>query len=525
MDKKALNIVLVSSEVTPFAKTGGLADVCGALPAALSQRGHRVSVMMPAYQQIRAAGIPVTTTGISLKVQVGEKEVWGELLKSQIPHTNVDVYFIRHDHYFYRDGLYNSNGVDYQDNCERFIFFCRGVFEAIERLDLDVDILHANDWQTGLIPAYLKTMYQMGEKSGQTEFFSPDSLSASTSADDLKPNRWKKIKSVFTIHNMRHQGRFWHWDMGLTGIDWKYFTFDKMEFYGQLNLLKTGVIFADAVTTVSPEYSKEIQTEGFGEKLQGVLRFRADVLSGILNGIDTDEWNPAADSDIAACYDVDSVFENKPKCKAALQAELGLAPNLDAPLFGVVSRFDPQKGLDLIADVIPQWVEHAGAQFAVLGTGDHELEARFRDLANRYPKNVGVAIKFGTELSHRIEAGSDLFLMPSRYEPCGLNQMYSQRYGTLPVVRRTGGLADTVVNASQESMVNGTASGFSFYWATAGDLNQAIEWALHCYRDRRDDWNRMIQTAMRIDHSWNGSAEKYEQLYLKLLNRTDDSNL
>ena len=515
-----MNIVFVSSEVTPFAKTGGLADVCGVLPAALARLGHNVSVFMPAYRQISSAQLPIESTGISLRVEVGPKEVWGALLKSHLPNSEVPVYFIQHDHYYQRDGLYNSGGVDYQDNCERFIFFCRAVFSAVEQLGIRPDILHANDWQTGLVPAYLNTIYQKERKlREQTEFFGSDiyRAPAGTSFPGAGDSVWDKVRTVFTIHNMRYQGRFWHWDMQLTGIDWKYFTYDKMEFYGQLNLLKTGIIFADAVTTVSPEYAKEIQTEEFGEKLQGVLRYRSDALSGILNGIDMDEWNPAADSAIAANFDAETVFENKPKCKAAIQREFGLNENPDVPLFGIVSRFDPQKGLDLAADVIPHMVERVGAQFAVLGTGEHDLENRFRELSERYPKNVSTHIRFEPALSHRIEAGCDLFLMPSRYEPCGLNQMYSQRYGTLPVVRRTGGLADTVVPASDETIAAGTATGFAFTWPNADDLNKVLEWVIHCWFDRKDDWRRMVLAAMKVDHSWNRSALAYEARYKKLL--------
>ena len=511
-----MEILFVASEAAPFAKTGGLADVCGALPAALARLGHKVIVMIPAYRQIESVSLPIETTDIALRVMVGDREVWGGLQKSCLPNTDVPIYFIKHDHYYHRDGLYNSGGVDYQDNCERFIFFCRGVFEAIEQLGLSPDIIHANDWQTGLVPAYLKTVLRQEPLHDGLEFFGSDPLHTSDDVSEIS-GRWDKVRTVFTIHNMRHQGRFWHWDMQKTGIDWKYFTYDKMEFYGQLNLLKTGIIFADAITTVSPEYAKEITTEGFGESLQGVLRYRGKALSGILNGIDTNEWNPATDPNLAANYDASSVFEKKPLCRAALQREMGLPENPDAMLFGVVSRFDPQKGLDLIADIIPKRVERSGAQFVILGTGEPELESRFRELAARYPNNVAAAIRFGAPLSHRIEAGCDVFLMPSRYEPCGLNQMYSQRYGTLPLVRRTGGLADTVVNADDTTLANGTATGFSFYWGTADDLDKAIDWAISCQKNRPDAWKKMILTAMNVDHSWNKSAKEYEALYRRIL--------
>ncbi|MDO5565528.1 MAG: glycogen/starch synthase [Planctomycetia bacterium] len=515
-----MNILFATSEATPFAKTGGLADVCSSLPVALSELGNEVSIIMPAYSQIDQAGIPIETTGKTLTIPIGAKTFKGELLKSRIPHSNVTVYFVRHDSYFHRDGLYNSGGIDYQDNCERFVFFSRSVLQAIELLDLQVDVIHANDWQTGLVPAYLKILYQTKRQKQDTFLTDPNSfvLYEEMTDEELKrAERWyDRIRSVFTIHNMRHQGRFWRWDMALTGISWRYFTYDRMEFYNQLNLLKTGIIFADAVTTVSPQYAKEIQSEDFGERLQGVLRYRSNVLSGILNGVDTEEWNPATDQYLTEPYsrfDSTTVFEEKPKCKAALQAQAGLPQCPDIPLFGIVSRFDAQKGLDLVADSINMLVNKYKAQFIVLGTGDANLEKRFSQLAKEYPQNVSVCLKFSNEYSHRVEAGSDLFLMPSRYEPCGLNQMYSQLYGTLPIVRRTGGLVDTVVNASNESIADGTANGFSFYWGTSEDMGKAIEWAMFCYLERKEDWKKMIVTAMNQDWTWNRSARKYLELY------------
>ncbi len=511
-----MNIVFVSSEVAPFAKTGGLADVCSALPATLEKLGHQVSVFLPAYRQIYEAGLPIETTGIGYCVPVGRNEVWGEILKSTLPESNVPVYFLRHDRYFFRDGIYNSGGIDYQDNCERFIFFSRSVFRAVELLNIPVDILHANDWQTGLVPAYLTTTYQNGRADGvRTELFG-SGLSSAPFPESQSSHFWNRVRSVFTIHNMRHQGRFMQQEMELTGIDWKYFTFDKMEFYGQLNLLKTGITFSDAITTVSPEYAKEIQTDDFGESLQGVLRYRSESVWGILNGIDTKEWNPQTDTNIAAAYDAQTVFEKKPLNKAALQRECGLPESSETPLFGVVSRFDWQKGLDLVADIIPRFVESRGAQFVILGTGDPQLENRFTELASRYPNNVAALIKFSGALSHRVEAGLDIFLMPSRYEPCGLNQMYSQRYGTLPLVRHTGGLADTVIGASDETIEAGTANGFMSYWGTAEDLQKTVEWAIHCYDNRKDDWRRMVLTAMGLDHSWTKSAGLYADLYRRI---------
>lgn len=520
-----MNILFASSEATPFAKTGGLADVSSALPISLSNAGHNVSVIMPAYAGIDQLGVEIGTTFKTLVIPIGDKTVCGEILKGHFPKTNTTVYFIRHDGYYHRNGLYNSAGVDFQDNCERFIFFCRGVLEAIRLLDLKIDILHCNDWQTGLIPAYLNLLYKSHSPFQVDD--PTDTILNDRSERLLTPTQLEQahqyydhIKTVFTLHNMRHQGRFGRWEMELTGIDWKYFTYDKMEFYNQLNLLKTGIIFSDAITTVSPKYALEIQSEDFGERLQGVLRLRNDVLLGILNGIDLNEWGPTTDIYLDSPYshyDVTTVFENKPRCKAALQNECGLPQNADVPLFGIVSRFDHQKGLDLVADVVSDLVQKYGAQFVVLGTGEVELEQRFKYLAQLYPNNVAVLLAFSNKLSHRIEASSDIFLMPSRYEPCGLNQMYSHRYGTLPLVRYTGGLADTVIPASDETIQNGTANGFAFTWATIADLSIALDWAMQCYFHRKEDWKKMVQTAMKQDWSWNRSAKEYLDLYQRLI--------
>ncbi|MDO5552898.1 MAG: glycogen/starch synthase [Planctomycetia bacterium] len=518
-----MNILFATSEAAPFAKTGGLADVCSALPDSLSQLGHNVSIILPAYSQIYSAGLAIESTGKELVIPVGTKTVRGELLYSHLPDSRVTVYFVRHDDYYHRDGLYNSGGVDYPDNCERFVFFCRSVLESIRLLNLPVDLIHANDWQTGLVPAYLNILYKSK---------SPHKIESTLFADASEENimspqqlehahqYYDAIHTVFTIHNMRHQGRFWRWDMALTGIDWRYFTFDRMEFYNQLNLLKTGIIFSDAVTTVSPRYAQEIQTEGFGEKLQGVLRYRSDVLSGILNGIDVTHWNPETDvflDEPYARYNTQTVFENKPKCKRALQKEFGLPELPEVPLFGIVSRFDSQKGLDLVAEIMPHFVEQYGAQLVVLGTGDHALEQRFSDLNKLFPQNISTHLTFSDAASHHVEAGCDLFFMPSRYEPCGLNQMYSHRYGTLPLVRETGGLADTVINASDETMANGTANGFSFFWGNPDDLAKATQWALYCYHHRKPEWRKMVTTAMEQDWSWNRSALRYYELYKKCL--------
>ncbi|MDR0871177.1 MAG: glycogen synthase GlgA [Planctomycetaceae bacterium] len=487
-----MNIVFACSEVSPFARTGGLADVCSSLPAALAELGHNLTIIAPAYRQVFQAGYPVEETGVKINVPVGDRLVEGEIWKSTHPYTGVALYFVRQDKYFDRPQLYTENGCDYDDNCERFIFFCRAVMETIGALNLKPDILHSNDWQTGLVPAYQDILYK--DKSG-----------------------FQQIATVHSIHNLAYQGIFWHWDMPLTGIGWEYFTFDKMEFYGRLNLMKTGVMFAKGVTTVSPRYALEIQSSAFGCGMESVMQYRSPMLRGILNGVCTKEWNPATDLHIAEQYDEKSVFERKPFCKRDLQERLGLTVQENTPLVGVVSRFAYQKGIDLIAEILPLWVEKHGVQFVFLGTGEPHLEQQILELAQRYPENVAARIEFSDDWSHKIEAGSDIFLMPSRFEPCGLNQMYSQIYGTVPVVHDTGGLADTVVNLGDETQDNGTATGFSFFADNVHDLNTTLWRTLNTYWNRKDVWRQLMLNGMRQNWSWSKSAVQYIRFYEKLI--------
>ena len=489
-----MNILMVASEAIPFAKTGGLADVVGSLPVELSRLGHRVSLMLPAYRQAMNCGQPIEPTGLSLDIPIGNKIVSGSLLRSVLPDSNVPVYLVQQDEYFDRDELYRHAGEDFRDNCERFVFFSRAVMEAIRMLDLAPNIIHANDWQTGLVPAYLEAEYR--EAPG-----------------------YRDVATVFTIHNMAYQGQFWHWDMMLTGLDWKYFNFHQMEFYGNLNLLKTGIVFSNAVTTVSPSYSREIQHTELGCGLQDSLLQRSSSVSGIINGVDYSVWNPQTDTKIAQNYSADTWQEGKPACKRALQEELGLPVRDDVPVIGIVGRLVDQKGFDLIAKVMQQWVHHTDVQWAILGTGEpgyHELLER---LQKERPDRAGVRLTFSDELAHRIEAGADIFLMPSRYEPCGLNQLYSLKYGTVPVVHRTGGLSDTISHPTGENLANRTANGFVFddYDATA--LESVLGAACEIYRSDRNTWEQLVGTGMRQDWSWKTSAKSYEKLYEETLQR------
>ncbi|MBI2825328.1 MAG: glycogen synthase GlgA [Planctomycetia bacterium] len=485
-----MNILLAASEVVPFAKTGGLADVVGALPVELARLGHAPIVFMPAYRRALASGLPIERTPVRFHVPIGTKEVEGGLLRSAFPGTAVPVYLVEQSDYFDREGLYGEGGRDYIDNCERFVFFCRAVMEAIRLLDLRVDVLHAHDWQTGLLPAYLHIEYR-GVPG------------------------YERIASLFTIHNLAFQGQFWHWDMLLTGLDWKYFNWHQMEFFGKLNLMKTGLVFADAINTVSPRYAEEIQAAPLGSGLEGVLLQRRDVLSGILNGVDYGTWNPATDPHLPVKYELSNVVEGKAACKAAVQAELGLVQAPNMPLVGMTGRLTDQKGVDLVAGVLQEWAQTADVQWAILGTGDPKYEQQLSTLAGRHPQKVAVKLDFSEAVAHRIEAGADVFLMPSQFEPCGLSQLYSLKYGTVPVVRATGGLADTITDATPEAIAAGAANGFSFREYSTLALAEALRRAIAMYR-QPEVWSRLVAAGMQQDWSWKRSAEQYVNLYRRL---------
>jgi starch synthase len=483
-----LRILYVSSEIAPFAKTGGLAEVGGSLPVELANLGHDLTLVMPAYPHICEAGHEVEPVSFDLNVPIGGQIVHGRILHTKTANGKVDVYFVDQPQYFGRPGLYQEDGEDYRDNCERFVFFCRAVMETVRSLELELDVIHCNDWQTGLIPALLKIEYS-------------------------KTDRFRDVASLLTIHNLAYQGSFWHWDMLLTGLDWKYFNWHQMECYGRLNLLKTGIVFADSINTVSPRYAQEIQGSELGCGLDGILQQRREVLSGIINGVDYSIWNPATDLHLPRTYDVDSWQEGKAACKAALQLEMSLPVEPDVPLIGIVGRLSDQKGWSLITAVLEQWLQFGDAQWAILGVGEQKLQRVLSRLADQYPDKVSVRLQFSEPLAHRIEAGSDMELMPSRYEPCGLNQLYSLKYGTVPVVHETGGLADTIVDASEDAIENRTATGFSFESFDMDSLDAILRRACDVLRFQPDVWSQIVETGMRQDWSWTKSAREYERLY------------
>ena len=478
-----MRVVMLAPEVHPYAKTGGLADVLAALPAALNRIGVEVSVCLPAYRTaLRALGpLPVI---LRLHAPVSSRMEPAEILA--VPNAPVPTFLVRADRFFDRDGLYGVGGRDYDDNAERFAFFCRAALEWLRHASPAPDILHMHDWQTALVPAFLRA------------------------TADLYPEL-AAVRTVQTVHNLAYQGRFPSEEWHLLNLDPRHFVPDGLEFFGDINYLKAGLLFADAITTVSPRYAEEIQTPSFGSGLDGVLRMRADRLRGILNGVDDAAWNPASDPFVPAHYDQGDL-RGKARCKAALQADLGLAVSPEPALLAVVSRLAEQKGLELLGAVLPGLLKTRAVQFVALGSGDARYEELLIDLAGQFPGQVEVRIGFDEPLAHRIEAGADVFLMPSRFEPCGLNQLYSLRYGTVPVVHATGGLDDTVVEFDARM---GLGTGFKFTPYTEEAFLAALRRAIDTRRDAAT-WQRLVTNGMSQDFSWQRAAREYARLYTSL---------
>jgi starch synthase len=497
-----LRVLVAASEVAGFAKTGGLADVCAALPRALAKHGNIAAVVMPFYNAVRRSGASIERTPIVLPVPVGGRVLACRVFRSRLPNCDVPVYLIEHQPFFERDdpaqgrGLYQQSmwggyKADYPDNAERYVFFSRAVLELGPYLGFAPDILHANDWQTGLVPVFLTEAYR------------------------TRPG-YQNIRSVFTIHNIAYQGVFGRDVMNLTGFPGWMFNSNQLEFHGHFNFLKAGVVYADAVNTVSPTYAREIQTAEFGNGLEGLLAGVGSKLSGIVNGCDYDQWDPAHDRHIIAPYSHETVFEHKPVCKADMQRRFQLPEDSKVPVLGMIARLVTQKGIDLVLSAAPGFLD-LGCQIVVLGEGDREYHDQLQAFRDKHPDRVGIYLGFNEGLAHVVEAGANLFLMPSRYEPCGLNQMYSLRYGTPPVVRNTGGLADTVVNATDQNLAAKRATGFMFNDYSASALFETARWALTLLRDRPAEFRQVVQTAMAQDWSWDRSAATYEALYRKVM--------
>ncbi|HDS08817.1 MAG TPA: glycogen synthase GlgA, partial [Firmicutes bacterium] len=483
------------SEAVPFAKTGGLADVAGALPAALKALGHKVTIFMPHYTQffskyMAKAGEfkPERKVVIEkFKVPISNKEVNASLISYKLKENGLEYYCIDIPKFYDRTDLYGTTEEgDYKDNSERFIGFSRAVLEALKVLNDKPDVIHANDWQSGMIPVYLKSLY-----SDHPLF--------------------KNTVSVFSIHNIAYQGVFWHYDMHITGLDWDYFTFDKLEFYGKINLLKGGIVFSDFVNTVSKRYAEEIQTSEFGYGLEGVLTAKRKDLDGIVNGIDYDIWNPETDKILKKNFTPSNPV-GKDVCKEDLQEIFGVKVDKSKYLIGCVSRLADQKGFDLIADIFEEMI-NLDLQFVLLGTGDKKYHELFEKLNKKYPGKFGLKLAYNNDIAHKIYAGSDSFLMPSRYEPCGLGQLIAMKYGTVPVVRETGGLADTVtpVNIGTKK-----GTGFRFKEYTGDALFKTIKESYNFY-NKKEDWKELVMNCFNENFSWEQSAKTYIDFYQKYM--------
>jgi len=469
-------ILMVSAEAAPFAKTGGLADVVGSLPAALVRGGDEVGVVLPRYGSISTEGMRRVWERLPISVGPNffQADVW-RLDRAGVAYFFIDVPWL----YARPGGLYGDTTGDFGDNQIRFGALCQAAI-SVARHMFKTEVFHGHDWQAGMLPIYLKTKFD-----DDPTFFG--------------------VKTVLTIHNLGYQGIIARTDLKLLGLEDSMFRPDLMEFYGNASLLKGGIVMADAITTVSHGYAREIQTPEYGFKLEGLLQARSGVLTGILNGVDYEEWSPETDHHLAAHYS-SAQLGGKTECKRDLLAEFNIGEDaMERPLIGIVSRFTPQKGFDLI-EQISQDLLSENITLIALGTGDRQYEDMFRSLAHYFPGKVGVRVAYDNRLAHKIEAGADMFLMPSRYEPCGLNQIYSLRYGTVPVVRATGGLDDTI---NEET-------GFKFQEYSGWALMNAVRQALGCWQDR-DRWVEMVRRGMSRDFSWDASAAEYSALYKQLL--------
>lgn len=480
-----MNILIVASEAHPFIKTGGLGDVIGALPVALNDLGADVRVVIPNYRDIKKEIKENLKYIDNFTVNVGWRNQYCGILEYE--HEGVKFYLLDNEYYFNRGGLYG-----YYDDGEKFAFFDRAVLEFVKHIDWVPDILHCNDWQTGMVPVLLKLEYSKEEK-------------------------FKNMKTMFSIHNLFFKGMFDPKVLPeLFGYDYESFNNGSLEHYGAVSFLKGGINYADKVTTVSKSYAEEIKTPEYGEQLEGLLRYRSSVLEGIVNGIDYKEYNPEEDKYIYSTYSVNDL-ENKKINKEELQKELGLTVNKDVPMIGLVSRLTHQKGCDLIINILEELLKE-DIQVVVLGTGDYMYEESFKSFQGRHPNKISANIKFSNELAHKIYAASDMFLMPSLFEPCGLGQLIALRYGSIPIVRETGGLKDTVTPYNE---YDETGNGFGFKNYRFEELLNIIKYALKIY-ENKDKWNNIVRQAMSSDNSWEKSAKEYIEIYNQLIINNDN---
>ncbi|GAC1433708.1 MAG: glycogen synthase GlgA [Terriglobales bacterium] len=476
-----MHIAFVAAEGLPFSKTGGLGDVVGALPRALASAGHEVSVFLPRYRQTKPSDPKVVISSITIPFDDRYRFCSLVTAGSQ---SGVKFYFVEYPAFFDREGLYGTASGDYPDNAERFALFSRAVLEASKTLGVP-QLFHCHDWQAALVPVLLRTQY---------------------AADPA----FRDVASVFTIHNMGYQGVFSPETLPLLGLPWDLFTISKMEFFGQLNFLKGALVYSDFVTTVSRKYSQEIQTTEFGFGLEGVLRNRTSTVTGILNGVDYSEWSPETDKHIFANYSPEDL-NGKLKCKQDLLATFGITnADLKLPVIGIVSRFAAQKGFDLIGQIMDRLAREQ-MTMVVLGNGDRQYEEMFLRLNKQFPQKIAIKVAYDNTIAHKIEAGADMFLMPSRYEPCGLNQIYSLKYGTVPIVRATGGLDDTIDPWEPRS---GKGTGFKFTEYVGESLLLTIREALRAHGDH-SSWQQLMRNGMSKDFSWTISAKEYVRVYEK----------
>jgi starch synthase len=476
-----MNILMAASEMTPFCQTGGLGDVVGSLPKALSDLGIKVSVIIPLYRKVDRKKYGLIPHGRKISFSFAGRSESFRLFKADW--GKAIVFFVNKPEYFDREECYGTGDIDYPDNAERFIFFSRAVVECALRLRPAPGVIHCHDWQTGLIPVLLANLARGDKKS-------------------------RKIATVFTIHNLGYQGIFPREAMNLTGLDWPLFNPEGLEFWDRINFLKGGMVFADLLTTVSRKYAEEIQTPEYGFGLEGVARRHRDKLTGILNGANYDNWNPSADPYLPFHYSSQAPG-GKAACKQALQAELDLTVDLKTPLVGMVSRLAEQKGIELLLASADSLV-NSGIEIAVLGLGPESVHQRLKELSARWPQRFRCAIGYDTRLSHLITAGSDFMLMPSRYEPCGLNQIYSLRYGTIPIVRATGGLEDTVTDIREDPA---SGNGFKFREYSPNAFAETVELAVDFYRRGGDIWKKLMANAFAADFGWSQSARYYLEVY------------
>jgi starch synthase len=480
---QTLKILFVASECAPFAKTGGLGDVVGALPKSLKRMGHDVRILMPLYSCIDRAKYGIRFDS-SACIHMGNREEQWVGIYTALLDQEVTVWFVECERFFGRPGIYHESWGEYGDNAFRFALLSKAALQICKDKNFVPEVMHCHDWQSALVAGYLKTWDRI---------LSPLSNTA----------------SVLTIHNIGYQGVYHPSAFPYIGLGWEHFTADKMEDHGKMNLLKAGVFFADALTTVSPSHATELLDPIGGCGLAPYLNSRKADLFGILNGVDYDYWNPETDKLIPAKYS-SSNLTGKHKCKLEVQKRFSLETKAEIPLFGIVSRFAQQKGFDLLREALPRALQNMAFQLVVLGNGDQHTEDFFKWLSSVFPGRVGAHIGFSNELSHWIEAGSDFFLMPSLYEPCGLNQMYSLKYGTLPIVRSTGGLNDTVENYNEQT---GAGTGFKFLLPTAPALHDTIGWAISTWYDRPHHIEQLRKQAMSREFRWEDSAQKYLQVY------------